>query len=61
MHLNGENLKGKNLKEMGERFMILKKGLQGLVSPHPGTIYMYITNIKRSSLKPLGQSKPNLI
>ena len=48
--------------------MILKTfGPQELVCPHPGAIYVYMytaycNNIQRSSsLKPLDQSKPNLM
>ena len=47
---------------MDLRLMILKKfGPQGSVCPHPGAIYMYYSDIQRSSLKPLGQSKPNFM
>ena len=40
-----------------------KKCPQGVVCPFPGAIYIYIVydhNIPTSSLKPLGQSKPNI-
>ena len=49
--------------QMDLRLMILKKfGPQGSVCPHPGAIYMYFTDIQRSSsLKLLGQSKPNFM
>ena len=70
MHLNGEKCLNVICREklagngqMDLRLMILKKfGPQGSVCPHPGAIYMYITDIQRSSsLKLLGQSKPNFM
>ena len=40
---------------MDRRFMFMEK----LSAPAPGYIHVYDHNIQTSSLKPLGQSKPN--
>ena len=71
MHLNRENWKkcclmGENLLGMGkwtEDFMFLKKFWpQGIICPCPRCyIHVYFFNIQTSSLKPLGQSKPNFM
>ena len=48
--------------QMGQRFVILKKWTSGAGLPPPwGNIHVHYHNIQRASLKPLGQSKPNLI
>ena len=69
MHLNGEKCLNVICREklagngqMNLRLMILKKiGPQGSVCPPPrGNIHVYYSDIQRSSsLKLLGQSKPN--
>ena len=47
---------------MDRQFMFMKnKCPQGVVCPCPGAIYIYDHNIQASSLKPLGQSKPNFM
>ena len=70
MHLNGKKRKmsfnGKKLaknEQMDRRFMFTKIfWAQSVVCPCPGAIYMCMTIIfKSSSLKPLGQSKPNFM
>ena len=57
------HLRGKTCRKWANRLKICeseKKGSQGLFCPHPGVgIHVYYNNIQRSSLKPLGQSKPN--
>ena len=60
MLLNGGKLAGS--MQMDRRFMIMKKVvLRGLSAPVPGYIHVYDHNIQTcSSLKPLGQSKPNI-
>ena len=75
MHLNGENrllkcdLKGKTYRKM-DRIVIhvfIKNGEKkimprALSAPAPGLYtYIYDHNIHRSSLKRLGQSKPNFM
>ena len=71
MHLNGKNRKmsfnGKKLarnEQMDRRFMFMKIfWAQRVVCPCPGAIYVHVYdhNIQTSSLKPLGQSKPNFM
>ena len=71
MHLNGENCLNVVLREklagngqMDLRFLILKKIWNpGVCVPPPrGNLHAYYRNIQRySSLKPLGQSKPNFM
>ena len=71
MHLNGENCQNVIGREKvygnGQvdcRFMILKKKMdpRGRSAPTRGNIHIYYHYIQRSSsLKPLGQSKPNFI
>ena len=48
---------------MDTKFMILKEiYFRGRSAPHPRARYMYILHdIQRSSLKPFGQSKPNVL
>ena len=60
MLLNGGKLAGS--MQMDRRFMPMKnKSPQGVVCPCPWDIYiLYDHNIQTSSLKPLGQSKPNI-
>ena len=65
------HLKGKTCKEWTNELKIFdseKHWTPGLVCPHPeaiyiymGNIHVYYNNIQRSSRKPLGQSKPNII
>ena len=70
MHLNGKNRKilfnGRKVarnEQMDRKFMFMKIfWAQGVVCPCPGAIHLYDHNIQTSSsLKPLGQSKPNLM
>ena len=69
MHLNGESVKmsfvGKNLQGMGNGLKIddsEKIWTPGVCLPPPrGNIHVYYRDIQRSSLKPLGQSKPNFM
>ena len=49
---------------MDRRFMFIKNDPMGLSAPAPGLyscIHTYDINILTSSLKPLGQCKPNFI
>ena len=70
MHLNGKNKKmsinGRKLarNEQMDRIFMFKKifWAQRVVCPCPrGYIHVYDHNIQTSSLKPLGQSKPNFM
>ena len=70
MHLNGKNRKisfnGRKLarnEQMDRKFMFMKIfSAQGVVCPCPvGYIHVYDHNNQTSSLKPLGQSKPNFM
>ena len=72
MHLNGENvlkchLKGKASRKLANGLKVgnseKKNWTTGVGLPPPrGNIHVYYKNIQRSSsLKPLGQSKPNFI
>ena len=71
MHLNGKNRKmsfnGKKLarnEQMDRGFMFMKIfWAQRVVCPCPGAIYIHVYDhsIQTSSLKPLGQSKPNFM
>ena len=66
MHLNGEISKmlltgGKLAGSMDTRFMVLKMSSGGCLPLSRGYIHVYDHNIQNSSsLKPLGQSKPNI-
>ena len=47
---------------MDRRFMFMEKiSSGGCLSPPLGYIHVYDHNIQTSSLKPLGQSKPNFM
>ena len=61
MSFNGKKL-ARN-EQMDRRFMFMKIfWAQRVVFPYPGAIYVYDHNIQTSSsLKPLGQSKPNFM
>ena len=70
MHLNGEKClnvicreKLAGNRQMDLRLMILKKcGPLGVYLPPPrGNMHVYYSDIQRSSLKLLGQSKPNFM
>ena len=70
MHLNGESVKmsfvGKNCRKWANGLKIddsEKKWTPGVCLPPPqGNIHVYYSDNQRSSsLKPLGQSKPNFI
>ena len=72
MHLNGEKTLKCDSKDkvagngqMDRIFVVMKKVCpQGVVCPCPRAIYMYMTMIFKhnlSSLKPLGQSRPNFM
>ena len=58
--LNGGKLAGN--MQMDRRFMVMKKSVhRGLSALSQGYIHVYDHNIQTtSSLKPLGQSKPNI-
>ena len=72
MHLNGKNIK---IAFEGENCMKMSKWTEYLYSytpgnkctpgegllPHRGNIHVNYHNIKRSSLIPSGQSKPNFV
>ena len=67
MHLKEENCQNGILSEklygngqMDRKFMILKKDPRAGL-PSPGNIHVYYHNIQRSSLKPYGQSKTNIM
>ena len=70
MHLNGKNRKisfnGRKLarnEQMDRKFMFMKifLGPGGFLPLPRFYIHVYDHNIQTSSLKPLGQSKPNFI